>query len=283
MASIDDFLEALRCPVCAGALVRDETSLVCDQGHTANVAKQGYVSLLGPQGGTHTADSKEMLAARFRVLAAGLFEPLNIALSELVSGISLDRVPGIVVDLGTGTGHHLERTLEDLPDRLGLGLDNSKFAARMAARCHPRAAGAVVDVWEQLPLRDGSVAVVIDVFAPRNGPEIARVLATGGIAITVTPGPGHLEEIRERFGMITVDPEKDSRLAGKMASVGEPLSVREVEWTMQAYPGEVADLVAMGPSSGRLEEAELAAALSDISGQTPVTGSVNLNAWISGE
>jgi len=283
LASIDEFLEWIRCPVCGGSLARVDSSLLCEQGHTANIAKQGYITLLGPRGGTHTADSREMLAARFRVLAAGLFEPISSALTETVSAAPLDAVAGPIIDLGTGTAHHLERTLEDLPDRLGLGLDNSKQAARTAARCHPRSAGAVVDIWEQLPLADESVAVVTDVFAPRNGSEIARVLAPGGIAITVTPGPGHLGELIERFGMISVDPDKDERLGRQMEPVGPTSESRQVEWSMDLFPGEVADLVAMGPSAGRLEGEELQAMLEGLPEKTTVTGSVNLTVWIAEE
>jgi SAM-dependent methyltransferase len=283
LASLDEFLEWIRCPVCGGNLARVDSSLLCEQGHTANVAKQGYVTLLGPKGGTHTADSKEMLAARYRVLAAGPFEPLGIALSKAISSVPIEKVQGPVVDIGTGTGQHLERALEDLPERLGLGFDNSKFAARMAARCHPRAAGAVVDVWEQLPLVDGSVAVVTDVFAPRNGEEIARVLGPGGVAITVTPGPGHLGELIERFGMISVDSEKERRLEEAMAPVGPALRSDRVEWKMDLFRSEVADVVAMGPSSGRLDREDLEERMAALPERTPVTGSVDLTVWISTE
>ena len=224
-----------------------------------------------------------MLAARYRVLAAGLFVPMSVAISDAISGLSLDSVEGPIIDLGTGTGQHLEKMLEDLPDRLGLGLDNSKFAARGAARCHPRAAGAVVDVWEQLPLIDGSVSLILDVFAPRNGEEIARVLAPGGVAIIVTPGSGHLGELIEHFGMISVDPDKEERLERQMAPVGHVIRAEEIEWTMELYPGEVADVVAMGPSSGRLGEGDLEKELAGLPERTAVTGSVNLSVWFSKE
>lgn len=283
MASVDDFLTWLACPVCFGSLARVESSLVCSQGHTANIARQGYVTLLGPLGTTHTADSKEMLAARFRVLGAGLFEPVTIALTEALTEVSRDGIPGPVVDLGVGTGHYLEGALEVLPERMGIGFDNSKFAARMAARCHPRAAGAVVDIWEQLPLKDGTASVVIDVFAPRNGEEISRVLARGGAAIVITPRPAHLQELIERFGMISVDPDKERRLSEQMESVGPLLRSEPVEWAMDLFPGEVADVVAMGPSSGRISQEQLERELDSLSEKTPVTGSVNISVWISAE
>ena len=53
----------LRCPVCAGSMTLDERSLRCDRGHAFDVAKQGYVNLLG-HGAPQHADSAEMVAAR---------------------------------------------------------------------------------------------------------------------------------------------------------------------------------------------------------------------------
>ena len=43
-----------------------------------------------------------------------------------------------------------------------------------------RAAAVVADSWARLPVRDGVLDRVLVVFAPRNGPEIARVLRPEG-------------------------------------------------------------------------------------------------------
>lgn len=40
---------ALRCPVCGGALMPLGTSLRCPQGHSYDMAKEGYVNLLAIQ------------------------------------------------------------------------------------------------------------------------------------------------------------------------------------------------------------------------------------------
>ena len=44
--------------------------------------------------------------------------------------------------------------LAALPDAVGLALDVSKPALRRAARAHPRAAAALADTWQRLPLAD---------------------------------------------------------------------------------------------------------------------------------
>ena len=272
MAAIDDFLAWLACPVCGGLLQRTDDGLTCEAGHTADIAKQGYANLLGPKGTTHTADDRQMLAARTRILGAGLFDPVGDELRGILRSLPESDRPGPVLDLGTGTGFYLDRALEELPGHLGLGLDNSKYAARRAARCHPRAGAIVADVWAGIPVRDRSVSVLLDIFAPRNGPEIERVLAPGGVAVVVTAGPDHLAGIPPEFGMITVDPDKRERLTRKMEALEAGGPPRAVEWPMALSREEVRDLVAMGPGAGRVDEEGLDRAIAALPERTEVRG-----------
>jgi len=281
MTGIEDFLEWLICPVCGGDLERSRDGLVCPDGHTADIAKQGYANLLGPGGTTHTADRPEMLDARSRILGSGLFDPVSEALRAILRDLRDSSVPGPVLDLGTGTGFHLERALEELPEKLGLGLDNSKYAARRAARCHPRAGAVVADVWAAIPVREDSVAVLLDVFAPRNGPEIERVLAPGATAIVIVAGPDHLSGVPEGLGMITVDPVKSERLGAKLSGLDRVSEVERVEWTMSLSPEEVGDLVGMGPGHGRVDPETFEVRLSELPGRTEVTGQVELRRFVA--
>ena len=100
------------------------------------------------------------------------------------------------------------------PARSGVVLDSSPYAARRAARAHPRAMAVVADTWARLPVRDGAVDRVLVVFAPRNGPEIARVLDPDGRLVVVTPAADHLGELVGPLGLLRVDPDKAARLAG---------------------------------------------------------------------
>lgn len=281
MAGIEEFLEWIVCPVCAGRLDRSEDGLTCEDGHTADIARQGYVNLLGPRGTTHTADDPAMLDARARVLGSGLFEPVAEALRSSLGALRDSRIPGPVLELGTGTGFHLERALEELPERLGLGLDNSKFAARRAARCHPRACAAVADVWAGIPLRDGAVPVLLDVFAPRNGPEITRVLSPGGTALVVVAGADHLLGMPPGLGMISVDPLKAERLEAKFADLEPAGDARAIEWTMALSPAEVSDVVSMGPGAGRIDPETFTKRIAALPERTEVLGRVELHRFIA--
>ncbi|MGA7396046.1 MAG: hypothetical protein WBW62_01220 [Solirubrobacterales bacterium] len=270
-------VKILICPHCGNELRENGGSLVCSNGHTSNIARQGYVSLLGRYSGTHTADSAEMVAARERVLGAGLFDPVTVALSEEVVRPGLEEVEGAIVDLGTGTGHYLAAALEVSPERFGLGIDNSKYAVRKAAKSHPRAGAAVADIWHEIPVKDQGAAIVINVFAPRNGEEIDRILADGGRLVVVTPNPDHLKELIEPFEMVGVDPDKEERLEKSLGEAGDELDARIVDWTMDLTPAQVKDLIEMGPSAGRLDETKMEELIAGLGERTPVTGSVRIS------
>ncbi len=115
----------------------------------------------------------------------------------------------------------------------------SALTARIAAiRC---------DVWQELPLRDGCADVVLDVFAPRNGAEIARILAPGGTLVVVTPTPRHLAELAP-LGAISVDERKEERLEATLSSLTRR-DRRELEFELSLQPREVLQLLRMGPSA----------------------------------
>ena len=69
------------CPLCGGALAREEHRAVCSQGHSFDIARQGYVHLL-PVNKMHSklpGDSREMVESRRRFLEAGYYEQIGRA------------------------------------------------------------------------------------------------------------------------------------------------------------------------------------------------------------
>jgi 23S rRNA (guanine745-N1)-methyltransferase len=248
---LDDALDLLACPHCGEGLTRAGGSVRCPNGHTFDVARSGYLSLLPGDAQTGSADTAEMVAAREAFLAAGHFDPLAEALAEeAVRALGGEPPPsGCVLDLGAGTGWYLARVLDRLPGRSGLALDLSKHALRRAARAHERIAAVACDAWRPLPVRAGVAALVLSVFAPRNGPEIARVLRPGGALLVVTPTARHLAELVDQLGLLTVDERKEERLAATLDAHLALERRAEHEWALDLAPGDVANAVAMGPSA----------------------------------
>lgn len=243
-----DVLGCLRCPHCGAGLAEDAGAVRCARGHAFDVARQGYVNLRAG-GDAAAGDSAPMVAARERFLAAGHFQPLAEELAAEATRALGAGPPGCVVDLGAGTGWYLAQVLDRLPARVGVALDASRYALRRAARAHPRAAAVGCDVWRGLPLGDGTAALALNVFAPRNGEEIARVLQPDGSLLVATPTPRHLAELVDALGLLTVDPRKrqrlDAALRPRLAPTREVVHERRLRLGRQ----DVADLASMGPSA----------------------------------
>jgi 23S rRNA (guanine745-N1)-methyltransferase len=290
--------------------------LRCPAGHSFDVARQGYVNLLTGRA-PHSGDTAEMVAAREDFLAAGHYDAILTALATAAldatnldatapDAMNLDATnlanpspdprapagsaatdpvapadpgPALVVDAGAGTGRHLAAVLDALPGAVGLAVDVSKPALRRAARAHPRAAAALADTWRPLPLADASVALLLNVFAPRNGPEFRRVLRPDGTLLVVTPTGDHLAELVGALDLLRVDPGKTDRVADSLAGLFEPVAAAEHRFRLALTHHEVRTLVGMGPSAWHTDPGRLAARLATLTEPVTVTAAVRLTAY----
>jgi len=249
-------LEALACPHCGAGLALSDRALRCANGHSHDIAKQGYVSLLPAGAQTGTADTAEMVEARARFLAAGHYEGLSDAITSVVAGRT-------IADVGAGTGYYLARILDARPDAVGIALDVSKFALRRAARAHERIGAVVADAWRALPLREAAVDVAINVFAPRNAAELRRILRPDGRLVVVTPTTDHLAELVTHLGLLSVDSEKDARLRDQLDGDFTLESAAPYREVMSLSPDDARALVLMGPSAWHVDRAAVENALSE--------------------
>lgn len=181
-----------------------------------------------------------------------------------------------MLDIGAGTGYYLAAVLDRLPGRAGLALDASKFAARRAARAHPRIGAVTADAWRRLPVPDGAAALALNVFAPRNGAELWRVLRPGAGLLVITPGPGHLGELSGPLGLLAVDPRKEERLAAALGPWFDLAGRQPVAAALALDHPAVAAAVGMGPSARHVSPADLAARIALLPAAVRVTLSVNL-------
>jgi SAM-dependent methyltransferase len=232
-------LPYLRCPHCGSALEPVAGAIRCEAGHSFDVARQGYVDLM-PPGRRPGGDSAEMVAAREAFLGAGHYAAIADAVAQEAAGGD-----GCVVEIGAGTGYYLERAAAG---RVAIALDSSRYALRRAARAGLAAVGC--DAWRALPVRDGTAAAALCVFAPRDADELRRILAPDGVLVVVTPTPRHLAELVEALGLVTVDERKPERLA---RSLGEPLRERLIEERLELSREDVRALVGMGPSARHVD------------------------------
>jgi 23S rRNA (guanine745-N1)-methyltransferase len=269
----------LACPYCGDALARDGSSLRCGAGHTFDIARQGYVSLL-PAGVSGGGDTAAMVQARDGFLAAGHFASLAASVAEAARDAAgaID-APGCVADVGAGTGYYLAAVLGQLPERDGLALDISKFALRKAARAHPRIGAVGCDAWRRLPVAGSAAILALNLFAPREGAELHRILHPAGRLLVVTPAADHLGELIGPLGLLTVGQHKEERLTGKLGPYFEIAGRREHRVTMLLDHTAIGAAVSMGPSSWHAGRGAFAERIRKLPDPMQVTLAVTLSVF----
>jgi 23S rRNA (guanine745-N1)-methyltransferase len=237
--------EWLRCPNCAEPLFPTAAlTLGCSAGHRFDVNKRGYITLVSSRNAT-AGDTAQMLADRADLLHSGAYAPIVDALTQLLPETQAPRV----LDAGCGSGYYLSRVLDQRPHARALALDRSPAAVRMATRSRPNIVGLVADTWEPLPIRDGTCDVILNVFAPRNPAEFARVVARDGSLLVVVPRPDHLSELRAATDMLSVPEGKAVHVEQQLSGYFSQRDVLHVQYGLALAHGQAELLRQMGPSA----------------------------------
>jgi 23S rRNA (guanine745-N1)-methyltransferase len=239
----------LTCPVCHQPLNLQDRSLRCARNHSFDLAREGYVNLMvGHKRPKIQGDDKVMLAARRRFLGNGRYQPLSSAINKIALE-HLVESDGVILDVGCGEGHYLGQLLPLLPaGTCTFGLDVAKDAARIAAKKYPSSRFVVADVNRRIPFADQSVHVLLNIFAPRQPAEFARIAAPGALLIIVIPGPEHLHELRTELNLLDIEPEKQQRVLAKMSDLFALRQAKSLKIHLDLAQPDLTDLVLMTPN-----------------------------------
>ena len=249
----------LICPICRAPLLREAAALRCPSGHTFDLAREGYANLLTAKPGPEVGDIRPMLLARRAFLDRGHYRPLADLLAALARAHLKARdagAPVALLDAGCGEGYYTGRLYAALAsslgaDILGYGLDVAKAAVRLAAKRYPRVCFVVADVWQPLPFATASVDLLLNVFAPRNPAEFARVVKPGGLLLAAIPGPRHLAELP----ILMMEEHKREHVTARLAPDFALQETRTLEYEMALDAAAARDLLAMTPHNRRLTPA----------------------------
>ena len=179
----------LLCPLCAQALTQQDRAYVCPNGHSFDVARQGYVNLLPVQQkrSLQPGDTKEQVLSRRAFLDGGFYAPIAEALCTLAADHGC---AGPILDIGCGEGYYSTRLASALGAEL-IGLDISKEAVRWAAGRHKNALWLCASA-AHLPVDEGSIGLVTSLFSLTVAEEFLRVLKPEGAFIQVLAAEDHL-------------------------------------------------------------------------------------------
>lgn len=193
----------LICPICKKVLIEQDNQLCCDNNHSYDVARQGYINLLPVQHkkSKDPGDSKEMISARQQFLETGAYLPvaekLNKIVLELLSGNKMISI----LDAGCGEGFYLDLCYKkcklqypEIEFRF-LGLDISKPAIMASAKRNKNITW-VVGTNKAPPVVPHTFDIVFCMFGFCDLDIISKVLKPDGKVILVDAGSDHLLELR---------------------------------------------------------------------------------------
>lgn len=179
----------LICPICGCTLQRQAKEYRCENRHSFDIARQGYVNLLTVQQkkSLHPGDTREQVLSRRAFLDAGFYAPIAKTLCATAREMG---ARGPILDIGCGEGYYSAQLAAALNAEL-TGLDISKEAVRVAAAKYKNALW-LCGTAAHLPVGDHSAGCVTSLFALTMPEEFKRVLTEGGLYFQVLAAQDHL-------------------------------------------------------------------------------------------
>lgn len=234
-------MATILCPLCRLPIERGDKVWRCGSNHCFDVAREGYVNLLPVQHkhSKEPGDDAQMVLARREFLQAGHYQPLRDAVLALLAPLQAKSL----LDIGCGEGYYTGAFAAQIADVTGLDL--ARPAIRLAAKRFPGITWLVGN-GALLPLADGSVDVVANMFTQLHLGEMQRVLRAGGHVLVATPAPDHLWNLREQLFDEVRAHEPEKFLSG-FESAFAWLATQEVRFSLSLDQAALRQLLQMTP------------------------------------
>ncbi|MDO4197555.1 MAG: methyltransferase domain-containing protein [Erysipelotrichaceae bacterium] len=172
------------CPHCKNILKRYDNTYRCINGHSFDIARQGYVNL-NLHNSQNTGDNPDMINARKEFLEKDYYAFMKRKVNELLSP------EDTLVDLACGEGYYTK----DFICKDKIGIDLSKQGLKTASKDDKNTTYLLSSIFH-CPLEDESADKIITIFAPIAKEEIRRILKKDGLFILVKPDVNHLYELK---------------------------------------------------------------------------------------
>ncbi|EPR0150662.1 putative RNA methyltransferase [Acinetobacter baumannii] len=231
----------LMCPVCRQRLELVSKTWRCEQGHSYDIAKQGYVNLhvVQHKHSKNPGDTPESVDARRAFLQGGYYQPLQQAVVHLLKDLKAK----MVLDIGCGEGYYTS-AMQQVVEQC-IGVDIAKNAVQRAAKLNDKVTW-VVGTGATLPVIDQSTDVCTSLFSPIPQTEILRVLKDDGYLIVVTPATDHLYAMREAL-FEQVNPHTPQKFVEQLQDLFELKEQQVIDAPLVLDQQALKNLIAMTP------------------------------------
>jgi 23S rRNA (guanine745-N1)-methyltransferase len=249
----------LQCPVCREVLLRSPNGYLCVNKHSFDAARQGYVNFLlaHKKHSKEPGDNREMIESRRRFLDLGLYNRVSDGINGVVAGElgrrSCGRAAVSILDAGCGEGFYLKRLKESLARSPGApcsinyyGVDISKVAVRQATQRDKTMSWFVASIVD-LPFAPGSLDIVLNVFSLADFGEFSRILRASGKLVIASPGPRHLNGLREIIYPVAREHAESTR-AEQARGLFSLADEKRINYQLELKSNrEIMDLLSMTP------------------------------------
>ncbi|HEN9551204.1 methyltransferase domain-containing protein [Acinetobacter baumannii] len=231
----------LMCPVCRQRLELVSKTWRCEQGHSYDIAKQGYVNLhvVQHKHSKNPGDTPESVDARRAFLQGGYYQLLQQAVVHLLKQLKAKTV----LDIGCGEGYYTS-AMQQVVEQC-IGVDIAKNAVQRAAKLNDKVTW-VVGTGATLPVIDQSMDVCTSLFSPIPQTEILRVLKDDGYLIVVTPATDHLYAMREAL-FEQVNPHTPQKFVEQLQDLFELQEQQVIDAPLVLDQQALKNLIAMTP------------------------------------
>jgi len=253
IAAIKKNQEVYACPICGTRMKMTKSGrFICKKEHTFDVSKKGYINLINETKKTNY--DKELFTSRKEILNQGFYAPIADEIKRIVDefGKSQKLETMNLLDVGCGEGYYSFQLSQG--ENLNIfAFDISKEAIALATDYPGEINWSIADL-SNLPFKERSMDILVDVLTPANYKEFKRVLKNQGMLIKVIPGDEYLKEVRE----LVSDQLKSKSYSNRdtVDYTKEHLRIlgsRKICYRMPVTRSQVEDFIRMTPMTSQVE------------------------------
>lgn len=226
----DDIHTMMSCPFCFSAVNIKNDSLICFNNHTFDISKKGTAVLYKT---SKLKKSKiynnNLFMNRRKFINRGFYDKLYSEISSIINQINVNTI----LDMGSGEGSHDIKIINLLNNKKVklIGIDLSKDGIDLSNDFIGNNYIGIVGDLNQLPFKDNTIDLILNILSPANEKEMSRVLKKDGIIIKVTPKSQYLCELRNELKIN--DYENELIIENKLYEKYDVLMKKEI---IDSYP-----------------------------------------------
>ena len=236
---------AFACPLCKKSLTLHENCFKCDHRHSFDLAKFGYINL-APQIKQSKEYDKDNFIYRQNILESGFYQHILQEIEHILQDLPDKHT---ILDAGCGEGYYSRKLQKIFPTKSYYAFDISKDSILLASKNDTsHTIKWFVGDLANLPIKNHSIDLILDIFSPANYQEFQRVLTDNGLLIKVIPTKQHVKEIRNKVAkQLTNQDYSNQEILKHFEKYFDILEQREVCATYSINEDQKEALIRMTP------------------------------------